>query len=103
MFSDLKAADVMRPFGTPLAVPQSPAGDALPSDALPGDATPSGPDGDAVLASESLAGTLRQLAGHGREGLPVVSADGRQLEGWITDGTVLRAVADRMHSVGGDG
>jgi chloride channel protein, CIC family len=102
-FSDLKAADVMRPFETPLAVPQSPAGDALPSDAPPGDASPSGPDGDAVLASESLAGTLRQLAAHRREGLPVVSADGRQLEGWVTDSTVLRAVADRMHSVGGDG
>ena len=105
VFSDLKAADVMRPFPAPLPVPEpspdDPTGD--PPGHLSGD--PSGELDEApVLASESLTGTLRQLATRGRrDGLPVVSDDGRQLEGWVADATILRAIADRMHSVGGDG
>ena len=46
-----------------------------------------------VYASESLAQTLRQLGAYGRDGLPVLSADGRQVQGWITNASVLQSVA----------
>jgi CIC family chloride channel protein len=45
---------------------------------------------------ESLGQALRQLAVYGRDGLPVVSADSRKLEGWVTNNGVLRAIANRV-------
>jgi chloride channel protein, CIC family len=50
-------------------------------------------DVQALFASESLGQALRQLAVYGRDGLPVVSADGQQLEGWVTSAGVLHALA----------
>ena len=50
-------------------------------------------DPQAVFASESLAQALRQLEVYGRDGLPVLSADGQQVQGWITSASVLHAVA----------
>ena len=49
-----------------------------------------------MFASESLAQALRQLEVYGRDGLPVISADGRRVEGWITSATVLRALARQL-------
>ncbi len=49
-----------------------------------------------MYASESLAQTLRQLGIYGRDGLPVLSADGSQVQGWITSASVLQAVADHI-------
>ena len=49
-----------------------------------------------LFSSESLGPALRQLAVYGRDGLPVVSADERQLEGWVTSEGVLRALAHRV-------
>jgi CIC family chloride channel protein len=102
-FADLRAADAMRPFPVPLAVPRGrdgadDAADTSPSLArLPGTvswrANP-----QAVYASESLAQAVRQLDADGRDGLPVLSADGHQVQGWITNATVLRAVADQIGS-----
>ncbi len=104
-FQDLTAADAMGPFRRPLTVAAAPADDGngslpapgLPS--LPGLVTYAG-NPQAVLASESLAGTLRQLEAHGRDGLPVLSGDGRQVQGWITNASVLRAIAREIDTAG---
>jgi hypothetical protein len=53
-----------------------------------------------LFASESLARALRQLEVYGRDGLPVISADGRRVEGWITSATVLRALARQLADTG---
>jgi CIC family chloride channel protein len=101
-FGDLKAADAMRPFTAPLTAPSGPQGGTRPdSDGrpaacfpapLPGPVTYQG-DPQAVLADESLALTLPQLAAYGRDGLPVLSADGRQAQGWITTDSALQTIA----------
>ena len=49
----------------------------------------------AVYAGESLTQTLRQLAAYGRDGLPVLASDGGQAAGWITNDSVLHAIARR--------
>jgi chloride channel protein, CIC family len=101
-FGDLKAADAMRPFPAPLPVPASPGtadisaapgGRVIPP--ILGEVTGRG-DPQAVYAGESLALTLRQLAAYGRDGLPVLSADGQQVRGWITNASVLQAVASQI-------
>ena len=51
-----------------------------------------------MFASESLAQTLRQLDAYGRDGLPVLSGDGSQVQGWITNASVLQAVAAEIGS-----
>jgi CIC family chloride channel protein len=95
-FGDLKAADAMRPFRPPLTVPGILGGDTAGSGPgagqLPGQVTWRG-DPQAVYASESLAQTLRQLDAYGRDGLPVLASDGSQVQGWITNASVLDAVA----------
>jgi len=104
-FGDLKAADVMQPFRAPLAVDGSGGdgdgdgdGRAFASQVpLPGPVTYQR-DPHAVFASESLDQTLRQLAACGRDGLPVLSGDGQQVQGWITNASVLRAVAREIGS-----
>jgi hypothetical protein len=53
-------------------------------------------DSQALLASESLGQMLRQLAVHGRDGLPVLSADGRQVLGWVTNASVMRSLAHQI-------
>ena len=101
-FGDLKAADAMRPFPEPLTVPAGPhghgswpAGNGSPpapaTGSLPGAVT-YWRDPQAVFATESLAQVLRQLHVYGRDGLPVISDDGEQVEGWITNASVLQAV-----------
>jgi CIC family chloride channel protein len=102
-FGDLKAADAMRPFRIPLIVPD---GHSHGSDGTPGtgpDLAPQLPgpvvhqsDPQIVYASESLAQTLRQLSAYGRDGLPVLSGDGREVQGWITNASVLQAVAAEL-------
>jgi chloride channel protein, CIC family len=96
-FGDLKAADAMRPFPAPLAVPDGHAPAGQGNRAGPGPALLPGPvtgrqDPQAVYAGESLPQTLRQLDAYGRDGLPVLSADGTQVLGWITNASVLHAV-----------
>jgi CIC family chloride channel protein len=51
-----------------------------------------------LFATESLTQTLRQLELYGRDGLPVISADGHHLQGWITSQNVLQAVARHTHA-----
>jgi CIC family chloride channel protein len=102
--SDLKVADAMRPFRPPLAVPAAPRADAggngaataAPDwSALAGQAT-SQTDPQSVFATESLAQTPRQLEVYGHDGLPVLSPDGQQIQGWITAPAVLRAIARQI-------
>jgi chloride channel protein, CIC family len=100
-FGDLKATDAMRPFRAPLAVASAADGhgrSAVPDSVpLPGPVTHRS-DPQAVYATESLAQTLRQLEAYGRDGLPVLSDDGQQVEGWITNTSVLQAVAAELGS-----
>ena len=53
-------------------------------------------DPQTVFAEESLGQALRQLEVYGRDGLPVVSADGQRIEGWVTNTSVLQALARRL-------
>ncbi len=52
----------------------------------------------ALFADEDLERALRQLVLFGRDGLPVLSHDGQQLQGWISRADVLHAIAERMSS-----
>jgi chloride channel protein, CIC family len=101
-FGDMTAADAMRPFRTPLTITERRDGQAsrprdgdraaAPQTPLPGTITYRS-DPQAVYASESLTQTLRQLAAYGRDGLPVLASDGGQAAGWITNDSVLHAIA----------
>ena len=102
--ADLKITDVMRPFTPGLPVPPgsaahggSPAGNgsAPAPEAIPGPVTYRH-DPQALFASESLSQALRQLEVYGRDGLPVLSADGQRVEGWVTGASVLRALARQI-------
>jgi chloride channel protein, CIC family len=93
---DIKVADAMQPFRPPLLVKRgadgaSQAAGAAPAP-LPGPVTAER-DPQAIFATESLAQTLRQLEVYGRDGLPVLSDDGQQIAGWVTNASVLAAVA----------
>jgi chloride channel protein, CIC family len=101
-FADMTAADAMRPFPAPLRITRGRDGQASRTRdgdraaarqaALPGTITYRS-EPEAVYASESLTQTLRQLAAYGRDGLPVLAGDGGQAAGWITNDSVLRAIA----------
>jgi chloride channel protein, CIC family len=98
--ADLKIADAMRPFRRPLPVPPPAAADADGGTAPDGAALP-GPvvyqaDPQALFATESVAQALRQLEVYGHDGLPVLSADGHQIPGWVTAPDVLRAIARQI-------
>ena len=94
-FGDLKAADVMRPFPDPLAVAPGPDGDgrAAPALARPAGArtNPGAPPN--VQPTPTRAPAPRHIAAYGRDGLPVLSGDGQQVQGWITSASVLDTVA----------
>jgi CIC family chloride channel protein len=103
--ADLKVTDVMQPFRPALPVPpdlktaetagRDGAGRRQAGTALPGPVS-CRHDVQALFASESLGQALRQLAVYGRDGLPVVSPDEHQLEGWVTSEGVLRSLAHRV-------
>ena len=101
-FEDLTAADAMRPFAAPLTLaaqpPGRPGGPGPDRASLPGPVTHQRHP-QVLFAGESLAQALRQLELYGRDGLPVISADGQHLQGWITSQNVLQAVARQMHAV----
>ncbi len=96
-FGDLKAADAMQPFREPLTVPNGRQGSVPDLRSLPAPVTYQR-DPQAVFAGESLAQTMRQLDVYGRDGLPVISTDGGQVEGWITNQSVIQAVARKIGS-----
>ncbi len=102
-FEKLTAADAMRPFRPPLTTqpppqnqPADPDQDQVQHQAgLPGPVTHQR-DLQVLFANESLTQALRQLVLYGRDGLPVLSTDGQQLQGWITSQNVLQAIADHI-------
>jgi len=53
----------------------------------------------ALFANDSLAQALRQLVLYGRDGLPVIDTGARQVQGWLTNQNVLRAVDDYLADV----
>jgi chloride channel protein, CIC family len=96
---DLKVTGVMHPFPAPLPVSAS-GGDGDPGPVpalpvLPGPVTGQR-DVQVVFASESLVQALRQLEVYGRDGLPVLSADGQRIDGWITNTSVLQALGRQI-------
>jgi CIC family chloride channel protein len=104
---DLKITDVMRPFRSALPVRPDGAAPAAYNGAAAGDgSTPvaeaiSGQvtyryDPQALFASESLDQPLRQLEVYGRDGLPVLSDDGHQIQGWATSASMLRALGRKI-------
>lgn len=98
---DLKVADAMQAFRPPFTAANGASGAGRPAGAdrasLPGAITHER-EPQAVFATESLAQALRQLEVYGRDGLPVLSADGQQVAGWVTNTSVLRAVAREISS-----
>ena len=96
-FEELTAADAMRPFQLPLtADPVGPHGSPdEDGTVLPGPVTHQGAP-QVLFANEPLAQAVRQLVNYGRDGLPVLSIDGQQLEGWLTSPKVLQAIARQM-------
>jgi len=101
--SDLKIADAMRSSHPPLPVPPADSGANRGGGARPAPdwAALAGPvthqaNPQSVFATESLAQALRQLEIHGRDGLPVLSADGHQIQGWVTAPDVLRTIARQI-------
>jgi chloride channel protein, CIC family len=92
---DLTVADAMRPFQMPrTAGPAAWQGGVLPGP-VTNELSP-----QALFASEPLADAMRQLTLYGRDGLPVVSADGADLQGWVTSSNLLHAVATRIGAAG---
>jgi len=106
---DFKITEAMLPFRPPREVPGK-----LTADGVPGKLTADGDGGAAgrwpdmpgtvvsefvpqtLFSSESLAQALRQLEVYGRDGLPVLSSDGRQVQGWVTSVGVLHALARQI-------
>jgi CIC family chloride channel protein len=109
--SELVVADAMHPFPTPLELTPTHEHTSEPQTAPAGERTEGVAAADwtvllgpltrvrrpqALFSNESLAQALRQLVLYGRDGLPVLSTDGRHLQGWITNQNVLRAVATQL-------
>jgi CIC family chloride channel protein len=96
---DVKLADAMCPRSEP-----EPELSAVPVDGrslagAPGPtAAPAAPISredapPALHANESLTRALRALIDSGHEGLPVLSADGSVIEGWVTTASAIQAIA----------
>jgi CIC family chloride channel protein len=102
-FGDLKVSEAMQKLGTPLAVPDGNAsedgGKGPDLTSLPGPVTHQG-DPQILFSNESVAQALRQLEVYGNDGLPVLSPDGQQVQGWVTNASVLRSIAHRIDASG---
>ena len=94
----MKVREAMRPFGAPLPVPDEvprEGGGPAPGPSLPGPVTHQR-DPQILFSNESVAQALRQLEVYGHDGLPVLSPDGQQILGWVTNAGVLRAIAQQI-------
>ena len=92
---DVKLAEAMRRLPEPVAVEGNghlPVNGRDIASALPGQVTHERTP-QALYASESLSQALRQLVLYGRDGLPVLSADGARVEGWVTNASAMHAIA----------
>ena len=99
-FADLTAAEAMRPFAARLDLATTrgaePAKVATASTLHRRVSLTRNPH--AVFATEPLVDVLHQLQAHGGHGLPVLSEDGRHVEGWITHQSALEKVAQELGS-----
>ncbi|HJP80265.1 MAG TPA: chloride channel protein [Pseudonocardiaceae bacterium] len=96
-FDELTVAEAMHPFSRPLAIPDHVTGHSTTPDwdALLGPVTRTR-EPQLLFANDSLAQAVRQLALYGRDGLPVGSIDGQSVQGWLTNQSVMRAVAHQL-------
>jgi chloride channel protein, CIC family len=110
---DLKITGVMRPFSPALSVPpdgtSTAANGGSPADngSSPELETIAGPvtgrhDPQALFASESLGQALRQLEVYGGDGLPVLSPDGQEVQGWVTSASLLQGLAREISGAHGE-
>ena len=123
ILQDLKVSDAMQAFQPPFVLdaarsrighePDGPGGTVLADPdrlasangallgttaaVLPGPVTGE-LEPQAIFATESLAEALRQLEIYGRDGLPVLSDDAQQITGWVTNATVIGAVAREIRA-----
>jgi CIC family chloride channel protein len=98
---DLTVADAMRTLPTPLLAagePGSPDGELAKAVTLLAGPVTGRHDPQALFAGESLGQALRQLVVYGRDGLPVLSEDGRRVLGWVTNNRVLQTVAQKINT-----
>ncbi len=98
-FQNLTMANAMSPFSNPL--PTTPE-TTVPTGRLSSNGSSLGSAIDlrevpAVYANESLAEGLRQLVRYGRDGLPVLSADARSIQGWVTNQSVLEGLSRQVN------
>jgi CIC family chloride channel protein len=96
-FDEMTVAEAMHAFTRPLSIPDQATG----SDPNPGWDALLGPvartrEPQLLFGNDSLAQAVRQLAHYGRDGLPVGSIDGRSVQGWLTNQSVMRAVARQL-------
>ena len=98
-FDELTVAEAMHAFSRPLAIPEH----AVTTAAFPDWDGLFGPvtrtrEPQLLFGNDSLAQAVRQLVHYGRDGLPVGSVDGRSVQGWLTNQSVMRAVAHQLAS-----
>jgi chloride channel protein, CIC family len=106
---DLKVTDTMRAFGRPLPAPHAKGADGAAEENGAAGGNGTGPDWaglagpvverhdpQVLFGTESVTQALRQLEAYGHDGLPVLSADGEQVQGWVTGGSVMRAIARQL-------
>ena len=88
----------MQSLRTPLPVLDGQPGEGDgkgPGASLPGPVTREY-DPQILFSNESVAQALRQLDVYGHDGLLVMSPDGQRIEGWATNASVLRAIAQQI-------
>ena len=94
-FTQLTAAGAMRPLHTALPIPEAKTREAGVDVAL-GNEIVTVRDPQVVFESESLAEVLRHLERHHRDGIAVLSEDGRRIVGWVTDASILQTVRRQL-------
>lgn len=95
----LTASTAMRPVDAPVRLPSSTTVRAPADIDIRGVGEVVGErDPQLVFENESVADVLRQLDAYGRDGLPVVTEDGRAIAGWITPESIVRAVRDELRT-----
>ena len=96
-FADLTAAQTMKPLATMLDLGGARSRESAITPSFDGDVTISR-NPQAVFATEPLVDVLRQLQVYGKDGLPVLTEDGRHIEGWITTQSALEKVTQELGS-----
>src|SRR6185437_2826265 len=108
VLATLSVADVMQPIDTGNGLPRIDPGDVATNGSGPrthglerlGAVVHTTIDPQELFEDETLEQALRQLTLHGRDGLPVLSADRKHLRGWITRRHVLAALAASLEAAG---